>query len=372
MFDALQADPPVSVRINPLKPVDVGGSPIPWCVQGRFLDHRPVFTLDPLYHAGCYYVQEASSMLLEQALIAAGLPERPVLALDLCASPGGKSTHLLSLLPAGSVLVSNEAVRSRQGALIENLLKWGAPNSIITGSPTTAFSVQGARFDLVVIDAPCSGEGMFRKDPFARAQWSPRLVQECAMIQSAILDDAWACLAPGGTLIYSTCTWDWDENEAHIERLIEGSGAVPITIPASEAATSGSGPGIRCYPHRSIGEGFFIAAVRKPDEGSSGRSEPLEAVAERLRAAGIRVLFPGGDTELDRFAEVLQAGSAIGPALELDMNGSLGYLRGEALRADDATGMRTVTHRGFALGLVKGAGNRWNNLHPKPWRIRMR
>jgi 16S rRNA C967 or C1407 C5-methylase (RsmB/RsmF family) len=360
-------EPPVSVRINPLKPATITGDPVPWCAHGRYLAERPVFTLDPLFHAGCYYVQEASSMLLEQAVKSTGLLDHPILAADLCAAPGGKSTHLLSLLHPGSLLVANEAMPARRGALIENLWKWGAPNVRITGNDASAFAALGPMFDLIVVDAPCSGEGMFRKDPFAREQWNAELVQRCARTQHDITAQAWQALKPGGALIYSTCTWEHVENEARIEQLVAEEGADPIDMIMSTVwGVVPSGSGWRCYPHRVTGEGFFIAAVRKP--GTLVPSDPVHASLPSSLYA-IDSEERGWD---HRVKQALLAGAAHEGPIELDGDQALAYLRGEVLRSIHALGLRTVTHQGHALGVVKGVGDRLNNLHPKPWRIRLR
>jgi 16S rRNA C967 or C1407 C5-methylase (RsmB/RsmF family) len=174
LIKALHAEVPTSIRSNPLKPHHHDGHPVSWCAQGRYLTERPVFTLDPLFHAGCYYVQEASSMFLEQAVRATGLDQGPVLALDLCAAPGGKSTHLLALLDPGSLLVSNEMIRSRQAALIENLWKWGAPNCVITGSPPVAFSTIGPLFDLGRHRCPVFRRRHVPKGSFRASAMEPR------------------------------------------------------------------------------------------------------------------------------------------------------------------------------------------------------
>ncbi|MFT3885226.1 MAG: RsmB/NOP family class I SAM-dependent RNA methyltransferase [Flavobacteriales bacterium] len=200
LLAALEGPSPISIRLNRRKPVPDRGSPVPWCGMGRYLLERPVFTLDPLLHAGCYYVQEASSMLLEQAVHAAGPWPADTVALDLCAAPGGKSTHIADLLPEEALLICNEPVRPRQAALQENLLKWGRTGTVITGARPEAFLPLGAFADLIVVDAPCSGEGMFRKEPFARTQWNDGLVEHCALQQRAILEVAWELLRPGGTV----------------------------------------------------------------------------------------------------------------------------------------------------------------------------
>lgn len=416
LLEALHRPPPVSVRYNPLKSVLPQRNTVPWCPSGSYFDERPLFTLDPSFHAGAYYVQEASSMLLEQAFKACGpLPHRPVV-LDLCAAPGGKSTHLAALLPPEALLVANEPVRTRQAMLQENLWKWGRPDVIITGDLPDAFVGLGEWCDLVLVDAPCSGEGMFRKDPFARAQWSQALVDGCVARQEDILDAAWSVLRPGGSLIYSTCTWEEQENEAQVMRMV-AKGAVPVPVPVeADWGVQVSGPGLRCYPHRSKGEGFFMAVVRKPGERPGPpHSDPLEAPAlneaygpwlqEPLGSCSIglegidhvlsrawygtaldlmrrvRVLSPGIPMARPKGRSVVpHAALALNlaldrtgfPGLSVDRDGALRFLRGEVLPADGAEGIALIVHDGSPLGWVNGAGNRWNNAWPASWRIRMR
>lgn len=396
----------MSIRLNRAKlpalahPTLAARWPVPWCATGRHLSSRPVFTLDPLLHAGAYYVQEAGSMLLEQAVRATGLVDRPILALDLCAAPGGKSTHLLSLLHDGSLLVSNEPVRARQASLMENIWKWGVGTSVITGALPEHFAASPVRFDLVLVDAPCSGEGMFRKDPFARQQWSPALVRQCAALQRSILDHAWAVLKPGGSLIYSTCTWERSENEDQMRRLGREHGAIIAPIPIDGAWNiDRSDEGLRCYPHRTEAEGSFLALLLKPDERHDHPSMPggghhlieVDGIAclmpegwmrtvDTLRRH-LRVLSPGLPA-FDRRRGVARPHAALalhadlhrlhdaGP-LPLNTDQALRYLRGEALREKGARGDRRVEFNGLPLGWAHGAGDRWNSGWPKGWRIRM-
>lgn len=415
LLEALRAPAPVSVRSNPFKPTPRRGAQVPWCSHGQYLDQRPVFTLDPLFHAGAYYVQEAASMLLEQAVMACGTFARSSVALDLCAAPGGKSTHLASLIPADALLVANEPVRARQAALQENIWKWGRPGVVITGSLPEAFAPLGEWCDLVVVDAPCSGEGMFRKDPFARSQWSEELVDQCAVRQHGIVESAWNALRPGGHLIYSTCTWEEKENEGQLSRLIDqGAVYVPIPVDPNWGVRSATF-GLRCYPHRLKGEGFFIAVLRKP-----GKPEPpvmvahaatdldprmdawlrapegmcsipvdgtLHAISKswgplvdalmrevRVIAPGLPVAFPKGKSVAPHPALALSTELNIGAfaTLEVDTRDALHYLRGEALMASDAKGTVLLRHKALPLGWAHGAGNRWNNGWPPAWRIRMR
>lgn len=410
---------PVSVRYNPLKPSMMTGDPVPWCAMGRYLPDRPLFTLDPLLHAGCYYVQEASSMLVEQAIAAIELPHHPIRALDMCAAPGGKSTHLATLLPPDAWLVCNEPVPSRRHVLAENVWKHGRLGVAITGGQPSHFAALGPLFDLVLVDAPCSGQGMFRKDPFARTQWTDRLSTSCAAMQSRILADAWTALKPGGRLIYSTCTWEPRENEERVEQLLGyGGTVVPIVINDDHGVRSRP-LGHRCYPHRVKGEGFFIAVVRKPGKAEfvpdvspsnvSSATAPLWlkvpqnhtvieesdhlsmapighlAALRRLKKA-VPTLCMGTPAaerkgvELRPHAALALAVGTAQPGLPdhpLDRPDALAFLRGEIPRAtplNDRTdqSVRRVTYEGHGLGWLHRAGSRWNNGLPKAWRIRMR
>lgn len=414
LLDALSDPPSVSVRLNPAKAFDLDEQQVPWCAMGRYLKQRPSFTLDPLFHAGAYYVQEASSMLLEQAYNATGL-RGPLLALDLCAAPGGKTTHLLSMLSPDSLLIANETHSERRRVLTENCWKHGSPNVIISGSGANDLATMPGTFDLVLVDAPCSGEGMFRKDMHARAQWSPALVQHCAGIQSDLLLRAWHALRPGGALVYSTCTWEPMENEVRVAELMRfGAECVPLQLASAwgvERSTKHGVEAYRCYPHLVRGEGFFIAVLRKPglrherplDEPHDSDVEQLpwldgdrpmdlvdrEGILHARPAAwaalidrigrSLRITAPGvpfaerkGDGWQPHPAAALSLAlkrSALS-AIELSAKEAIGYLRGETLRAEQANGHALATHQGLALGWLRGAGTRWNNRWPAPWRIR--
>lgn len=271
---SMSENAPVSIRMNAAKAA-VPEHSVPWCRTGRYLDQRLTFTFDPLFHAGCYYVQEASSMFVEQAL-KQYLPEEPVVMLDLCAAPGGKSTHARSLLPEGSLLVSNEVIRNRSQILAENLTKWGHPGIVVTNNDPTDFAPLEDFFDVILTDVPCSGEGMFRKDPVAVEEWSPENVEICWQRQQRIIADIWPCLKPGGILIYSTCTYNTKEDEENLQWICNEFGAevLPLEISSQWGITGNllggaDFPVYRFLPHKTKGEGFFLALLRKSGEAPS-------------------------------------------------------------------------------------------------------
>ena len=313
LFASLEEEQPVSIRLNELKlsrcPDGVVGSQlnqVPWSASGFYLDERLTFTFDPLFHAGCYYVQEASSMFVEQALrqYAGGGSVR---MLDLCAAPGGKSTHARSVLPAGSLLVANEVIRNRSQILAENLTKWGYPGVVVTNNDPADFSALEDFFDVILTDVPCSGEGMFRKDPVAVSEWSPENVEICWQRQRRIVSDIWSCLKPGGILIYSTCTYNTKEDEENIRWIRDDFGAevLPLAIPQEWGITGNllSGedfPIYRFLPHKTKGEGFFLAVLRKPGLNSAdvnvsfssvnflGKNNNLEGKGKNSRGKGAK------------------------------------------------------------------------------------
>lgn len=423
---ALSAPQPVSVRINPFKPVDIEGTSVPWCPDGRYLPERPSFTFDPLFHAGCYYVQEASSMFLGHAV--SSCINGPVVALDLCAAPGGKSTHLASVLPQGSLLVSNEVMRNRLPVLVENMTKWGRPDIMVTGCDPSAFTPLESLFDLIVTDVPCSGEGMFRKDPVAISEWSPANVDLCIQRQRRIISDIWPALRPGGILVYSTCTYNTGENEENIQWIVNELGAEPVTVPYPEewGITPSLLPGCdlpvhRFLPHRTQGEGFFLAVLRKnPDSDAKAeftlprrrdrvRRQPVppqasallsdspeyslsfdgETVVARPAAyadlmdylsGALRVVRSGvpactvkGKDFIPSHSFVMSSlfGNDSLPQVSVSQETALSYLRRDSivLPGDTPRGFVVVTFKGRRLGLVKNLGNRCNNLYPQEWRI---
>ena len=263
VLSALGGEPEVSVRVNPFKMSLEGlrthfgalsGDPVPWAPEeGFYLTGRPSFTLDPFFHAGAYYVQEASSMfvglLFDRSLEELGR-RSGLHVLDLCAAPGGKTTQLLSRLDGSSLLVANEVVPSRATVLSDNVARWGCSNAAVTSSDPSAIGRLKHFFDVAVVDAPCSGEGMFRKDARAAAEWSPDTVRLCAARQRRIVSDMWPSLRPEGFLIYSTCTFNRSENEENVAWICESLGADLCEMR-------------HFYPGEDRGEGFFAARLRK-------------------------------------------------------------------------------------------------------------
>src|SRR6267154_2598850 len=262
---------PASIRINPLKSNSRDAENIPWTGFGYYLEKRPSFTFDPLFHGGAYYVQEASSMFLEQALKQTVDLSQPLHVLDLCAAPGGKSTHLLSLLNDQSLLVANETIRSRATILAENIQKWGSNNVVVTNNDPEDFQNMEGLFDVIVVDAPCSGEGLFRKDPRASHEWSEENVALCALRQQRILNQVWPSLKRNGVLIYSTCTYNEKENEENLNWLVNEKKVESIKLKVEsswgiEEVKKNNAFGYRFYPHQTKGEGLFISVARKTEE----------------------------------------------------------------------------------------------------------
>ena len=356
---AFDEEAPVSIRVNPRIAGDgcqvMGGSQVPWCNEGYYLEDRPQFTFDPLLHAGCYYVQEASSMFVTHILRSVGNDYKS--ALDMCAAPGGKSTALRSVLSDDCVLVSNEPMGNRAQILLENITKWGAPNCIVTNNYPRDFRKAKLKFDLILCDVPCSGEGMMRKDPGAIAEWSMQNVEKCWQLQREIVADAWECLNPGGLFIYSTCTYNTKENEENIQWILDNYDAEVLDIPTDPSwqITGSLLPGFnhpvyRFIPGITRGEGLFVCAMRK-----AGSAEPKPFNAKKLSLKVLEAELEKSETSVD-----------------VDYTEALKYLRGEAmvLPPDTPKGIVTITYKGQPLGPAKNIGNRANNLYPKPWRIK--
>lgn len=394
-LEAMQQTPSVSIKLNRRKTTDVaatgydGTEAVRWCRSGYYLPHRPLFTYNPLLHAGVFYVQDASSMIYEtiaERIVPMALDTgSPLRVLDLCAAPGGKTTSLINALPDGSMVVANEFIGNRASILKENLLKWGYPDIMITNSPTSRFADMGEIFDIVAVDAPCSGEGMMRKDETAVTQWNEGLQRQCASLQREILTDAFKALKPGGFLIYSTCTFNRLENEENVNFLVEDLGMVTVDMEFPQEWGIGKGietlhPCMRFMPHITRGEGLFAAVLRK--EGDYPKATRLKDDAFRkLIKSKVKVICDGIPTSILKGREMVPTSESVLstdftrgslPEAEVDETTALSYLRHEALHLDSdiPRGFVVITYKGYPLGLVKNIGNRANNLFPSVWRIR--
>ena len=347
---------PVSIRLNPFKikncrqPKSTILDPVPWCDLGYYLNQRPDFTFDPLLHAGCYYVQEASSMFVTQAI--KQYVRGDVTMLDLCAAPGGKSTCVRSFLTPDSVLVCNEPIRNRYNVLAENVSKFGMHNTIVVSKyPKDFKKSEFSDFDVILADVPCSGEGMFRKDEDCIKQWSPQTVERCCRLQREIISDIWDCLTPGGLLIYSTCTFNTKENEENVRWICSelGANVLPLeTCPEWNIVGSllkdYDEPVYRFIPGTVRGEGLFLAVLQK--DGQKVKRTVRKQV---------------NDTEIQNY-----------PICSVDYRTAINYLRREAIHLpDDAPrGLVQIAYKDFVLGQAKNIGSRANNLYPKEWAIR--
>jgi len=392
-LDALCHDAPTSIRINRRKCSeedlrDILGDEVErvaWCADGYYLPNRPAFTFDPRLHAGWYYVQETSSMFLYRVL--RQLVSEPVAMLDMCAAPGGKSTTALAALPEGSSLVCNEPIRTRANILAENIQKWGWGNVTVTNNYPKDIAQSGMKFDVVLCDVPCSGEGMFRKDEAAIGEWSVQNVKRCAALQREIVAEAWKCLNDGGLMIYSTCTFNAHEDEENVAWICNELGAAPIAIAtnADEGITGSLVEGIdlpvyRFIPGITKGEGLFMAVMRKGDECLHQGEKSLHA-AKRKTDSRLRILYDG-IPEGERKGKDIIPPHALAlsvdfdpkkyPMIEVDYSTAISYLRREAivLSADAQRGYVVVAYQGARLGFVKNIGNRANNLYPQEWRIK--
>jgi len=424
-----------SVRLNPNKTFDIRHSiidiqqKVPWSSHGYYLTERPSFTSDPLFHAGAYYVQEASSMFLEEALKQTVDLGKPLRVLDLCAAPGGKSTLIQSIISADSLLVSNEVIKTRVNILSENITKWGAANVIVTNNDAKDFQRLQNYFDVIVVDAPCSGSGLFRKDANAINEWSENNVALCAQRQQRILGDIFSSLKPGGVLIYSTCSYSQQEDEAIADWLAAELKVESVQLKVEESCgivetvseRSGSF-GYRFYPDKVKGEGFFIAAFRKPcsteinaeikNQKSKGKSKQVftakeietikpylanvdnyffikqneEAIAMPMhleddlaiirsalyiKKAGVRL----GTIIRDELipAHELAVSNIIDPAvpkLDVDNETALQYLRKADINIPSAhKGWVLITYQQLPMGWIKIMPSRTNNYYPAAWRI---
>ena len=377
-----------SIRLNPWKcrqeNIFSNILPVPWCQNAYWLPERPDFTLDPLFHSGVYYVQEAGSMFLDQIL--RHYVKEPVLALDLCAAPGGKSTLMRAALPDGSMLVSNEPDRRRANILLENMLKQGHPDVLVTHNYAVDFVKTNWTFDLILADVPCSGEGLFRKDNAAINEWSLQNVHFCQKRQRQILQDIWHCLREGGLFIYSTCTFNTLENEENIRFIIEELGAEILPVPTKpdwqiigSLLKDWDNPVYRFIPGITRSEGFFIAVLRK--KGGSCGHNILPSSARRHAQANklIHLLSYGnpkpeqkGKEQIPTAAQALSLNLQDSyPRVELTLEQARRYLHRESFALAGAPkGFVIVVYQNHPLGFMKNLGDRANNLYPKNWAIR--
>lgn len=360
---AFETDAPVSIRLNPekAKELTADGERVPWCRNAYYLPQRPNFTYDPLLHAGCYYVQEAGSMFLD-TVMQQWVPDAPVVMIDFCAAPGGKSLLARTAVAAGSVMFSNEPMRNRANILAENVEKWGYADHFVTNNFPRDYRRAKMIADVVLCDVPCSGEGMFRKDEATIREWSMQNVEKCARLQREIVADAWSCLADGGLFIYSTCTFNTHEDEENIQWMMDELGAevLPVKVDAAWNITGSlldgfSQPVYRFIPGISKGEGLFLCVLRKGGAWQQGHS--LKSLRKSQQNLNI-IYCPKAQPDMVK--------------VEVNYQQAMAYLRHEAitLGADVPRGMVGICFEGHLLGLAKNIGNRANNLYPKEWKIR--
>lgn len=414
------------LRMNPWKGahLKVKGTPVPWTQRGVTLENRPNFTLDPSFHAGAYYVQDPSSMLVEWIARKLLIETKTPFILDLAAAPGGKSTLLAEIASEKEgFLLANEVIKSRVPILKQNLAKWGYSNVFISSFEVSVFNAMPPLFDLVLLDAPCSGEGLFRKDIHARSEWSLDHVNHCASRQKRILSSIPGLLKEGGYLLYSTCTYNPKENDDQVTWLCQQFPLkiVPFDIPSTWGILKTEQGGFQCYPHRVNGEGFYLAVLQL-----TGENEPIPPEKNLKKPPRIKISFPDSISKfikknsdligiqdhsgnyygipealfpafniLSQFLPfidpVLLLGNAKGkdfipeadlalssylnpdlPILDLDRFDALVYLKKEISPIHPPhSGWGLIRYDGLFLGWYKGIGERYNNYHPKQWRILM-
>lgn len=425
---ALDNEVPVSIRINPAKfQTKIDLEKVPWCEHGYYLPERPVFTLDPAFHAGAYYVQEASSMFLRHILENIVDHRKDIKILDLSAAPGGKTTLIANFLNHEGLLVANEIIKNRAYTLKYNVSKEGYSNVIVTNNEPKDFTPLEEYFDIILVDAPCSGEGMFRKDPNAINEWSPENVQSCTTRQKNILMDILPCLKPGGHLIYSTCTYNDHENIDNVLYAMNTFGLNCVNVPINDAwqiseISKGNAKGFQFYPHKTKGEGFFIAVMQKENADlKMVRWQTTDKVLHQLDKKAVSYispwvkleykdllldktgnihLFPALFTEeakiLSHYLRMIYCGTTAGIlnktvfipdhslALSLDRNKeietielkrseALFYLKRELPAINSAKkSWLLATYEGNGIGWLKNLGNRINNYLPAEYRILMK
>lgn len=423
-FKALETEIPVSVRLNSFGVTEFEElEKVKWCNKAYYLKERPAYVWDPLFHAGVYYPQEASSMFLDHVLRQI-IVDKDITVLDLCAAPGGKSTLISNFLKGKGVLVANEVIRQRAQILKENVQKWGHYNTMVTSADAAVWSKKQDLFDVIVVDAPCSGEGMFRKDQVAIDEWSTDNVLLCASRQRRILADIWETLKPGGYLIYSTCTYNLKENEENVQWAVDELGAESIAIDLNEAwgVTNSLISGVNAYrfmPHKTTGEGFFMSVLQKGGEYieltprkskkqnkkaripqdimalvSGATTEdifeskigyscfPLKYSALRNEVESIiKPLLVGCDVASEKgkniipdekliFSSVYKRGSL--PEIEISIEDALKLQSKQTIVLEKAPkGWVVCTVKDQPVALVKNLGNRINNYFPSGWRIRL-
>ncbi len=419
-FQALSLPSPVSIRINPLKPVSLAeqSRPVPWCKGGWYLRERPKFILDPLWHAGCYYVQEPSSMIIDLVIRELNLTKSPLTTLDLCAAPGGKTTIINSALHPESFILANEVNKKRFSILKNNMTRWGYTNVFMSNEDPRIFSSLPPQFDLILVDAPCSGEGLFRKDPQSSMHWSQANIRVCSRRQSRILKDVLPALNPGGTLIYTTCTFNHEENIKVAQNLVDDVGLRSIEIPLIEShgflpIKSQDTIGYQAYPHLLKGEGLFLAVFQKnespkrdslknlrktrqtnvPDYVNASLSSEIVPNLHASKTNDIFYLAPEHDATYHRLNDrmavepvklgqlkkgfvpshglAMRAHLFSGSTIAINYDEALQYLYKQPVEElNDQVGWHLVTYKGYGLGWIKGVGRRYNNYYPNSLRIR--
>ena len=429
-FSAFERPASVSVRLNPFKKGSAHeGIPVAWSRHGLMLQERPSFTLDPLFHAGAYYVQDSSSMFVghvfRQILASVEKPStRPLRVLDLCAAPGGKTTDLAASLREACgddfILVANEVMKARVGILADNVALWGDPNVVVTSDDPRAFAPLAGYFDIILADVPCSGEGMFRKDEQAIEQWSADNVALCEARQRRIIADVWPTWNTGGVLVYSTCTFNRYENDGNVRWIAENLGADILPNESVAEGVIRTECGYSLVPGFVEGEGQYCASLKKtsdvefvggkspkggdkpvkgavlPDGLDSCFSRPMTFALKGETVTAVPKNIAGDAAMLRQFLHVISAGCAVGtlkgkilvpdadmalsimladdafPRHEVDRMTALQYLHRDAIVVPDAPkGYVLICHEGLPLGFVKNLGNRCNSLHPQSRRIRM-
>jgi len=413
LIDALDDTPSTSVRLNlrkPQAPEFDSHEPVSWCPNSFYLKERPNFTLDPLFHAGVYYPQEAASMAVYDLVKSLNLPQGSIV-LDACAAPGGKTLAMMDALPENCAGIANEIHPHRANILCENITKWGLDNVAVSNSDTSMFRNLDAFFDLVLIDAPCSGEGMFRKDPNARLEWSLESVRKCTDRQRDIVHNLSNCIKPGGYLIYATCTFNESENETQLQAILAtGEFELQPWKAPSDCLVGRNGLGHYFVPGRSRSEGLFIGVLKKSGTLNSNTITfpnpstlnftgldfdvlPNQELVRQNNLAYLRSAALGHAlSQLKTPLRIMKSGITVAestakgwvpqhdlsmtthriPAIDCSKQEALMYLRGETFPIPPyPAGYYVLRYQGFNLGFIKHLGQRFNNLYPKTWRIRM-